>query len=50
MKSKHDIQQEAINGDGVTDLFSQDTTGLPEAMAPETIVLHAGLPQTKRRT
>jgi FtsP/CotA-like multicopper oxidase with cupredoxin domain len=40
MVSQHDMHhthQEAM--DGVTDPFSQDTTGLPDAIAPETIVL-----------
>jgi hypothetical protein len=42
MISNHDMhhnQHEAMNMGGVTDPFSQDTTGLPEAIAPGTIVL-----------
>jgi FtsP/CotA-like multicopper oxidase with cupredoxin domain len=35
----HHTNQETMNMGGVTDPFSQDTTGLPLAMAPETIVL-----------
>src|SRR6266699_6078107 len=42
MMSNHDMHHmhhNDMNMDGVTDPFSQDTTGLPEAIAPETIVL-----------
>jgi FtsP/CotA-like multicopper oxidase with cupredoxin domain len=35
----HHTHQETMNMDGVTDPFSQDTTGLPDAMAPQTVVL-----------
>jgi FtsP/CotA-like multicopper oxidase with cupredoxin domain len=39
MMSKHDTHQEVMNSDGVTDQFSQDTAGLPDAIDPEVIVL-----------
>jgi FtsP/CotA-like multicopper oxidase with cupredoxin domain len=35
----HHTYHEDKNRDGVTDQFSQDTTGLPEAIAPEVVVL-----------
>jgi len=35
----HSTDHEETKMDGVTDAFSQDTTGLPEAIAPGTIVL-----------
>lgn len=37
----HFTDHEIMNMDGVTDLFSQDTTGLPDAIAPQTIELQA---------
>jgi FtsP/CotA-like multicopper oxidase with cupredoxin domain len=36
----HHTHHKDMNMDGVTDPFSQDTTGLAEATAPQTIVLH----------
>ncbi len=42
MMSNHDMHHthhEDMNMDGVTDPFSQDTAGLPDAIAPEVIVL-----------
>jgi len=42
MISKHDMthsHHEDMNMGGVTDAFSQDTTGLPDAIVPETVVL-----------
>src|SRR5436305_13135544 len=40
MLSKHDMHHTSHEPmDGVSDLFSRDTTGLPDALAPETIVV-----------
>jgi hypothetical protein len=40
MMSKYNMHHEDMNMEGVTDPFSQDTAGLPDAIAPEVIMLH----------
>jgi FtsP/CotA-like multicopper oxidase with cupredoxin domain len=37
----HSTDHEVMNMGGMTDPFSQDTTGLPEAIAPQTVVLQS---------